>query len=325
MIYEKLVSIVIPNYNSADFILETLQSVKSQTYVNWECIIIDDYSTDESYEIISKFIQTDSRFRLERRPISRTKGANACRNYGLEISKGAFINWFDSDDLMLPNFLELKMNSILQKDFVITTGCFASHDLNPIKNKKIDLFETSFIFKDYVLWKLKVLTPSVLFKKEFILSNQYFFNETILKSQEMELFSKIFYNSKPNQFEIVNQVTYLYRSHENSTTSKNQTYNMLYKESETVSLIANFKRSLALNDDDLIQSFNRLLVNMLKRGVDNGHDKNVVLIINAFYETIKEKNTIRLLLLNGIARFFLTIKITFIRWELPFKKIKINY
>lgn len=322
---EPLVSIIIPNYNSSNFIIETLESVINQSYFNWECIIIDDHSTDNSVQIIKKFIENKPKFKFFSRPEYKPKGANSCRNYGLEKSEGSFVNWFDSDDVMLSNFLEVKVKYILKHDFIITTGCFASHDLNPDKNKKIDLFDSSFLYKDYVSWKLKVLTPSVLFKKEFLLANQYAFNERLSKSQEMELFSKIFYKSKPEQFKIINEVTYLYRSHEHSTTSKNQVYNKVYKESETISLIANFKRSLLLRDDELIQRFNRLLINMLKRGVDNGHLENVNIIINVFYETILPKNKIRLILLKNLTKFFLVSKIKFIRWELPFKKIKINY
>ncbi len=104
-----LVSIIIPVFNRADLTIETLQSIQNQSYVNFECILVDDGSTDDSFAVISEFIKGDARFQLYTRPENRLKGANSCRNYGFEISKGKFINWFDSDDIMHPDFISSKM------------------------------------------------------------------------------------------------------------------------------------------------------------------------------------------------------------------------
>src|SRR5690606_34265329 len=102
---DPLISIVIPTYNRAQFIAETLTSVKNQTYQNWECVVVDDGSTDNTIEIIQQFTASDDRFKLYSRPTNRPKGANACRNYGFEVSSGLYINWFDSDDIMAPTFI----------------------------------------------------------------------------------------------------------------------------------------------------------------------------------------------------------------------------
>ena len=98
-----LVSIIIPTFNRADIIHETLDSIKLQTYEKWECIIVDDGSNDNSIMVINEFVKTDNRFKFYDRPINKLKGANSCRNYGFEKSKGEFINWFDSDDIMHEN------------------------------------------------------------------------------------------------------------------------------------------------------------------------------------------------------------------------------
>ncbi len=101
-----LVSIIIPTYNRASILAETLDAVKTQTYANWECLIIDDGSSDDSVTIAKSYAQFDNRFQVHCRPFDRPKGANACRNYGFEIAVGSFINWFDSDDVMSPYHLE---------------------------------------------------------------------------------------------------------------------------------------------------------------------------------------------------------------------------
>ncbi|SFF74363.1 Glycosyltransferase involved in cell wall bisynthesis [Salegentibacter agarivorans] len=106
------VSIIIPNFNRAHLILETLQSVVNQNYTNWECVIVDDGSTDNSLQVIQDFIYNDDRFTLLKRPLSRRKGANACRNYGFEKSDGYYVQWFDSDDIMTIDHIEKLVSAI---------------------------------------------------------------------------------------------------------------------------------------------------------------------------------------------------------------------
>src|SRR5690554_6998972 len=100
-----LVSIIIPTYNRAHLIGETLDSVLAQTYQNWECIVVDDGSTDNTDEVMAEYMAKDSRFQYHHRPEDRLPGGNAARNYGFEVSKGEYIQWFDSDDIMLQNFI----------------------------------------------------------------------------------------------------------------------------------------------------------------------------------------------------------------------------
>ena len=76
---QPLVSIIIPTYNRAHLISETLRSIKLQTYQNWECIIIDDGSTDNSAEVIAEFCAQDNRSQFFKRPQNQPKGANTCR------------------------------------------------------------------------------------------------------------------------------------------------------------------------------------------------------------------------------------------------------
>ncbi len=95
-----LISIIIPTYNRAYVIGETLDSVLAQTYSNWECIVVDDGSNDNTEEIIKSYSEKDNRIQFYQRPISKKKGASTCRNYGLEKYKGEFVQYLDSDDLL---------------------------------------------------------------------------------------------------------------------------------------------------------------------------------------------------------------------------------
>lgn len=324
---DKLVSIVIPNYNSAAFILETLKSIQLQTYMNWECIVVDDFSTDASCEIISKFIQTDSRFRLEKRPIERTKGANACRNYGLEISTGEYVNWFDSDDVMLPNFISSKIEALNETtSFVIASSYFTNHDFTVKKYISLDYKDN--LFKEYLMWRFKIVTNSVLFKKSFLVENNFTFNEQIFKGQEMELFSRIFFyvhNHSSIQFQVLDIPTFLYRGHSESSTSKNLNYNPQFKSSETYTLIRNLDLCLSLRDDELIQSRYRLLINILKKGVDNNHKENIERILNFIESTFCDKNYFKVKLLKFVVYTFFYLRLNFLPWDKVLKKIAIRY
>ncbi|MBY5956611.1 glycosyltransferase family 2 protein [Membranicola marinus] len=108
---EPIISIVIPSFNREDYIAETLDSVLQQTYPHWECIVVDDGSTDNTVKIIEEFVQKDSRFRLYHRN-REPKGANTCRNIGTEYSTGDYIIFLDSDDLLMPSCLENRMQRI---------------------------------------------------------------------------------------------------------------------------------------------------------------------------------------------------------------------
>ncbi|GJQ57442.1 MAG: glycosyltransferase family 2 protein [Candidatus Scalindua sp. AMX11] len=108
-------SIITPVHNSEKFLKETLDSILCQTYTNWESIIINDNSNDNSLTIIEKYTKMDNRFKL----INRVEngGAAVARNIGIQTAKGRFIAFLDSDDVWMSNKLEeqikfMKMNSV---------------------------------------------------------------------------------------------------------------------------------------------------------------------------------------------------------------------
>src|SRR5690606_6473581 len=113
---EPKVSIIIPTYNRCSLLGRTLDSVMSQTFSSWECIVVDDGSTDYTSEIMHFYTTIDGRIKYLVRPNHLSKGANSCRNYGFKMSRGSLIQWFDSDDLMLPLFLEIKVKAIQEQN-----------------------------------------------------------------------------------------------------------------------------------------------------------------------------------------------------------------
>src|SRR5690606_22649204 len=107
---QPLVSIIIPTFNRAHLIGETLDSVLVQTYTNWECLVVDDGSTDETEALLSTYVSNDNRFQYHKRPDMYLAGGNGARNYGLKLSSGKFVQWFDSDDIMYSNYLQERVD-----------------------------------------------------------------------------------------------------------------------------------------------------------------------------------------------------------------------
>lgn len=104
MYIKNLVSIITPNYNCARFIAQTIESVVSQTYSQWEMLIVDDCSTDNSVQIAEQYAAKDKRITVIRN--EKNSGAAVSRNKALEIAQGEFIAFLDSDDLWMPDKLE---------------------------------------------------------------------------------------------------------------------------------------------------------------------------------------------------------------------------
>ena len=117
---QKLISIIIPTYNRAHLIGDTIVSIQNQTYAHWECIIVDDGSTDDTEALILKCKKQDDRVSYYKKPDYLPKGPSAARNYGFSKSKGDYINWFDSDDLMHPEKLETDLKFLASGDFDFT-------------------------------------------------------------------------------------------------------------------------------------------------------------------------------------------------------------
>lgn len=105
-----LVSIITPSYNSAKFIAETIQSVQNQTYPNWEMIIVDDGSSDETENVVLSIIQNDKRIQFHK--LSQNSGPAVARNTGIEKASGDYMTFIDADDIWFPTFIENNIKTI---------------------------------------------------------------------------------------------------------------------------------------------------------------------------------------------------------------------
>ena len=184
----QIISIIIPTYNRGMLIAEAIKSVINQTYANWELIIVDDGSTDDTEHIVSQFIKKDDRISYVKRPDSKPKGANACRNYGLELSKGDFIKWLDSDDFLNENCLQRQLNEIQKDGEVFANFCYAQFfnvegdSLQHLDKLWCEKLTTTKITEDLIKAKLKWPILSGLWRRSVFKDDP--FNEALKNSQE---------------------------------------------------------------------------------------------------------------------------------------------
>jgi len=268
--------------------------------------VVDDGSTDYTHELMGFYCEKDSRIQYYHRPKISPKGANACRNYGFELSKGDYINWFDSDDVMLPEFLINNLREFKEKTQLIICSGFITNavleDRKPILlNNNIDLF------KYFVIWEQPIVTNSVIFRKAF-LNNKALFNPLIIRGQEAELFSRLFFKLTQDKYLVNIQKLFLYRQHAGTITTKNQDYHKSHKNSEAYILIENLKRSITIKDLELINILYKRLIQFFFLGIKNNHSENSRFIINNLYSILWGTNPIFSIELYVLGHLLIIIK-----------------
>ena len=123
---EKLVSIITPTYNCGKFIARTIDSVLAQTYQNWEMIIVDDCSQDDTREIIEKYMKEEPRIQYHLLDVN--SGAAVARTVAMELAKGKYMAFLDSDDIWLPRKLEKQIKWMVDKGHAFSCTSYEQID-----------------------------------------------------------------------------------------------------------------------------------------------------------------------------------------------------
>ena len=127
----KLVSIIVPCYNQAHFLSEASQSVLKQTYTNWECIIVNDGSPDNTEQVAKAWCKKDKRFKYV---YKENGGLSSARNAGIKISQGEFILPLDSDDILEKTFLEKTISELENDDSRAIVTCYSKFFIGSLEN-----------------------------------------------------------------------------------------------------------------------------------------------------------------------------------------------
>ena len=113
MLENELISIIIPIYNVENYLRQCLDSIMSQTHQNFECLLINDGSPDNSADICREYVEKDSRFKYFEK---ENGGVSSARNLGIECSRGEYITFIDSDDWVDSDYLEVLYNALIDEN-----------------------------------------------------------------------------------------------------------------------------------------------------------------------------------------------------------------
>lgn len=210
------ISVIVPVYNTEDFLLDALESISKQSFSDFEVLIIDDCSTDKSKSIAQKFIEQDKRFFLLSN--SENKGPSYSRNKGLDHIQGKWVTFVDSDDILDSKFLEILFFAIQSKN--VDLACCSAYSFRNSTDLKIKRNNTS----------LKVLSGEealkiALYQKGYPDHSPWnkLYNADLWKKrrfpvgvffEDMATIPWLFLDAKKVAY--INEPLYLYRKHNNS-------------------------------------------------------------------------------------------------------------
>lgn len=219
---EVLVSIIMPAYNCEKYVFEAINSVLAQTYKNWELLVLDDGSKDNTLQIIEEFSRKDSRIKAF--PNRKNMGVSATRNRGIELASGDWIAFLDSDDMWEPLKLEKQFEVVENKsvEFLFTGSSYVNEEGEPFKG----LFE----IPEKVTYK-KLRNQNVISCSSVLVKKKYFENIKMEKDEMHEDYAVWLRILKLGVTAYgVNEPLLIYRISRNSKSgNKMKTFKMTYK------------------------------------------------------------------------------------------------
>lgn len=161
---DKLVSIIVPVYNAAAYIDKTVTMVKNQTYCDWELILVDDCSTDDSKAKIEAF-RDELGTKLQLISKVQNEGAASARNSGIDVAKGRYIAFLDADDVWMPDKLQKELDFMQEKQAAFVFTSYEFGDEQAIGTGKV-------VHAPAVLSYKQALSRTVIFTSTVLLDTQ---------------------------------------------------------------------------------------------------------------------------------------------------------
>lgn len=221
-----LVSIIIPCYNTGLYLSATLESVLNQTHKNWECIIVDDHSSDNSRQIGEEFCNSyPDRFILLANPL---KGACAARNEGLRVAKGAYIQFLDADDLLSENKIQKQILQLESEDAFTISNCAWAKFSNIGEAPPPSFQATNKNYSNPKQWLIDSWCGKGMSQTATWLTHRNLINlagpwdESLLINQDGEYFCRVLLNAK--RIEFVEDCMVFYRQSNPKSISKTKSF-----------------------------------------------------------------------------------------------------
>ena len=183
-----LVSIIVPVYNVKAYIAATIESVTAQTYTNWELILIEDGSTDGTKEFLERYLKEHADDRIQYHVLPENIGAAAARNYGVDICRGRFVTYLDSDDMWRPEKLANQVAFMKEQDAAF---CYTGYEFALASGEgtgKVVEVPEKLTYKE-ALKNTTIFTSTVMFDSEKLSKEQL--HMPLVKSEDTALWWRI--------------------------------------------------------------------------------------------------------------------------------------
>ena len=165
---KELISIVIPVYNAAQYLKETIQSVTNQTYPHWELVFVDDASSDDSLSMLKEFAKKyPGEQNIKVMSLPENKGPAEARNAGIHAAEGNFLTFLDSDDVWDKTKLEKQLNFMKEKQCAFSFTGYEFADENATRNGKVVHVPEQIVYEE-ALKNTTISTITVMFDREQI-------------------------------------------------------------------------------------------------------------------------------------------------------------
>lgn len=255
------VSLIIPAHNTAEYISECLDSVLAQTFPDFECIVIDDGSTDTTADIVKKYVEKDKRLRLIEQ---KHAGASAARNRGLKEATGQYITFIDADDFYAKDTLKKLFNKATETGADIVYYNFARfYDSNEDNWKKnhIDLDQSKVYTKQSLSKNIfnifPIITCNKLIKHEILSKNKIYFDTKYSRNEDVDFSIRATLAAKTYAY--VDYLGYFYRiNNPDSETATNYRH-----PTQLLKILINLNQSIKFKHTTLKQSFDNYAIDQI--------------------------------------------------------------
>jgi glycosyltransferase involved in cell wall biosynthesis len=210
---DPLVSIIMPAFNAGDFLRPAIESILNQTYKNFELIIVDDASTDETSNTLKDYAKIDNRIKVITNNCNL--GISNSANKGIIRAKGEFIARMDADDIAIPTRIEKQVSFLIRNNNVVAVG--GQCQLIDKKGFKIGkkMFPTDFKnIKKMIFANIPLQQPTLMVNKELLPKNFVWYNNDFSSAEEMELIFRLF---RFGEVRNLKDIVLKYRLHDKNT------------------------------------------------------------------------------------------------------------
>lgn len=208
-----LVSVILPVYNGEKYLGETIQSILDQTYTNFEFIILNDCSTDDSEKIIMSFNDVRIRYYKNESNLKLIQTLNK----GIALSKGKYLVRIDADDIAHLNRIEIQVDFLEKNpDYIVVGSNVQLIKNNQLVEEFIEYFEHDVDIKFAMTLYCPFIHPSVILRKAVLVECQITFDSSYIHAEDYALWIKL---SKYGKFHNINQVLLKYRIHDDQISS----------------------------------------------------------------------------------------------------------